>query len=449
MLQQDEPDDYVLATGETHTVREFVERAFARGRPRDRLAGQGRRREGHRRAAPARCWSRSTRATSARPRSTLLLGDAAQGAQRSSAGRRRSASRSWSREMVDGRPRRRSSASARRSWTRHREASDEHESSRSTGKRVFVAGHRGMVGSALVRRLGARGLRDPDRRRAQRARPHAPGRRSRRWMRGDAAATPCSSPPPRSAASSPTTRYPADFLYDNLMIEANVIHAAHRRRRREAAVPRLVLHLSASSRRSRSREDALLTGPLEPTNEWYAIAKIAGIKLCQAYRRQYGARLHLARCRPTSTAPATTSTSRSSHVLPALIRKAHEAKARGAGEVDGLGHAARRGASSCTSTTCADACVFLLQHYSRRGARQRRLRRGPDDRRARRDWSPTSSASRARSRFDTDQARRHAAQAARRRRGSPRSAGGRGSRSRTASPQTYRWYLEQVVPDAA
>ena len=92
----------------------------------------------------------------------------------------------------------------------------------------------------------------------------------------------------RVGGISPTTRYPADFLYDNLLIEANIIERRARDRRREAAVPRVDLHLSASSRRSRSPRTALLTGPLEPTNEWYAIAKIAGMKLGQAYRRQYG-----------------------------------------------------------------------------------------------------------------------------------------------------------------
>jgi GDP-L-fucose synthase len=81
--------------------------------------------------------------------------------------------------------------------------------------------------------------------------------------------------------------YPADFLYDNLVIETNIIDAAWRKRRRQAAVPRLVLHLS-EVRAAADPRGRLLTGPLEPTNEWYAIAKIAGIKLAQAYRRQHG-----------------------------------------------------------------------------------------------------------------------------------------------------------------
>ena len=97
----------------------------------------------------------------------------------------------------------------------------------------------------------------------------------------------CSLPPPRSAASWPTTRRPAQFLYDNLAIETNIIEASYRN-----GVSKL-LFLGSSCIYPRLaeqpiREDALLTGPLEPTNQWYAIAKIAGIKMCQAYRRQYG-----------------------------------------------------------------------------------------------------------------------------------------------------------------
>ena len=148
----------------------------------------------------------------------------------------------------------------------------------------------------------------------------------------------------RSAASSPTTRYPADFLYDNLMIEANVIHAALPQRRREAAVPRLLLHLSASSRRSRSREDALLTGPLEPTNEWYAIAKIAGIKLVPGLSPAVRLRLHLGDADQSLRPRRQLSTSQPATSLPALIRKAHEAKLRGAPSVAiwGTRHAAAR-----------------------------------------------------------------------------------------------------------
>ena len=140
---------------------------------------------------------------------------------------------------------------------------------------------------------------------------------------------------------------PAEFLYDNLMIAANVIHAAPRQRRREADVPRLVLHLSEAGAAADAR-GALLTGPLEPTNEWYAIAKIAGIKLCQAYRRQYGCDFISAM--PTNLyGPGDNYHPESSHVMPALIRGCTRPRLPGA-ETSWSGAPARRGASSCMST---------------------------------------------------------------------------------------------------
>ena len=183
-----------------------------------------------------------------------------------------------------------------------------------TGKRVWVAGHKGMVGSALGARLAARGLRGPDRR-SRRGRSEAPSG-CRAWLdraRPDAVS---SWPPRRSAASSPTTRYPADFLYDNLMIEANVIEAAPRAASRSccSSARRCIYPKLAPQP---IIEDALLTGPLEPTNEWYAIAKIAGIKLAQAYRRQYGCDFISAM--PTNLyGPGDNFDLKSSHVLPAL-----------------------------------------------------------------------------------------------------------------------------------
>src|SRR5690606_17200520 len=125
---------------------------------------------------------------------------------------------------------------------------------------------------------------------------------------------------------------PADFLYDNLMIEANLIEAAHRNK-----VSKL-LFLGSSCIYPKLapqpiEEDALLTGPLEPTNEWYAVAKIAGIKLCQAYRRQHGNDFISAM--PTNLyGPGDNFDLQSSHVLPALIRKAHEAKIAGADAIE-------------------------------------------------------------------------------------------------------------------
>jgi GDP-L-fucose synthase len=154
---------------------------------------------------------------------------------------------------------------------------------------------------------------------------------------------------------------PAEFLYDNLMIEANVTEAARR-----CGVEKL-LFLGSSCIYPKLApqpipEDALLTGPLEPTNEWYAIAKIAGIKLAQAYRRQHG-------CDFISAMPTNLYGSEdnfdlaSSHVLPALIRKAHDAKAAGAAEmvVWGTGSPLRE---FLHVDDCADALVFLMQRYS-------------------------------------------------------------------------------------
>ena len=201
--------------------------------------------------------------------------------RRSSAGGTRPTSRELVAEMV-----RRGPESSVPNAKQRRNAELKASRFRSKGKRVWVAGHRGMVGSALVRRLAREDceiltvdratldLRAP----GPTSRPGSPtpGRTRSSW------------PPPRSAASSPTTRYPAEFLYDNLMIQTNVIEARAPGRRRpsccSSARPASIRKLAPQP----IAEEALLTGPLEPTNEWYAIAKIAGLKLCQAYRRQYG-----------------------------------------------------------------------------------------------------------------------------------------------------------------
>ncbi len=141
----------------------------------------------------------------------------------------------------------------------------------------------------------------------------------------------------------------ADFLYQNLMIEANLIHGAHL-----AGVQRLMF-LGSSCIYPRDcpqpiKEDYLLTGPLEATNEPYAIAKIAGIKLCESYNRQYG-RQYVSVMPTNLYGPNDNYDLANSHVLPALMRKAHEAKLRGDAELRGLGQRHADGASSCTSTT--------------------------------------------------------------------------------------------------
>jgi GDP-L-fucose synthase len=155
--------------------------------------------------------------------------------------------------------------------------------------------------------------------------------------------------------------YPADFLYQNLMIEANIIEAA-----RQANVSKL-LFLGSSCIYPKFApqpitEEALLTGPLEPTNEWYAIAKIAGIKLCQAYRKQFGCDFISAM--PTNLyGPGDNFDLNTSHVIPALMRKTHEAKLRGEKGVEIWGTGTPR-REFLHVEDCADACVHLMKHYS-------------------------------------------------------------------------------------
>jgi len=154
--------------------------------------------------------------------------------------------------------------------------------------------------------------------------------------------------------------YPVDFLYDNLMIEANIIHAAH-----QAGVDHLVFLASSCVYPKFAPqpigEDALLGGPLEPTNEWYAVAKIAGIKICQAYRKQYG-RKYISVMPCNLYGPNDNFDLQTSHVLPALIRKIHEAKEGGAKEVEiwGTGTPLRE---FLHVDDLADAIFFLMDRY--------------------------------------------------------------------------------------
>ena len=227
------------------------------------------------------------------------------------------------------------------------------------GKRVWVAGHRGMVGSALVRRL-------------QQEQPAdiLTVTRAEADLRDPAAVTDWMAKAKPEAVFVPAAKvggilandtYPADFLYDNLMIAANVIHAAH-----QNDVGKL-LFLGSSCIYPKLAdqpivEDALLTGPLEPTNEWYAIAKIAGTKLCQAYRRQHGRDFISAM--PTNLyGPGDNYDLQSSHVIPALLRKAHNAKTSNAAsmEIWGTGSPMRE---FMHVDDCADALVHLMKAYS-------------------------------------------------------------------------------------
>jgi len=226
------------------------------------------------------------------------------------------------------------------------------------GRRVWVAGHRGMVGSALVRRLTREacevltvGRQECDLRRQDQVDD---------WMRGARPEVVIVAAAKVGGILANDT-YPADFLYDNLMIEANVIHGAHR----TGAAKLLFLGSSCIYPKLAPQpmtEDALLTGPLEPTNEWYAIAKIAGIKLCQAYRRQH--RADFISAMPTNLyGPGDNFDLMSSHVVPALIRKMHEAKLAGLREVEvwGTGRPRRE---FLHVDDLADACIHLLRHYS-------------------------------------------------------------------------------------
>ncbi len=226
------------------------------------------------------------------------------------------------------------------------------------GRRVFVAGHRGMVGSAIMRRLASEGCTtltvgraDVDLRRQQQVDD---------WMKAEkpdvvviAAAT--------VGGILANANRPAEFLYDNLVIAANLIEAAYRNKTAK------VLFLGSSCIYPKfapqpMTEDALLTGPLEPTNEWYAVAKIAGIKLCQAYRKQYGCDYISAM--PTNLyGPGDNFDLTSSHVVPALMRKIDAAKRANAASVEIWGSGTPR-REFLYVDDLADACVFLLKHYS-------------------------------------------------------------------------------------
>ena len=226
------------------------------------------------------------------------------------------------------------------------------------GRRIWVAGHTGMVGAAVARRLAREGATVicVDREQVDLTRQS----QVEDWLgatRPDAIVLAAA----RVGGILANRDFPAEFLYQNLMIEANVVEAAHR-----ADVGRL-LFLGSSCIYPKLApqpivEAALLTGPLEPTNEAYAIAKIAGLKLCQAYRRQYG-RDYISAMPTNLYGPGDNFDPAVSHVLPALIRKAHEAKQAGAAELTiwGTGTPLRE---FLHVDDCADALVFLLQHYS-------------------------------------------------------------------------------------
>ncbi len=228
--------------------------------------------------------------------------------------------------------------------------------------KIYVAGHRGMVGSAIVRALESAGFgnivtatrNDVDLTR-QAAVNDFFAKEKPGYVFLSAA---------RVGGVHANDTYPADFIRDNLLIQTNVIDAAYRHRVQKL----LFLGSSCIYPKMASQpinENELLTGPLEPTNEWYAIAKIAGIKMCQAYRKQYG--FNAISLMPTNLYGIGDNYHlENSHVIPALIRKFHEAKQRGDNSVQvwGTGKAKRE---FLDVDDLADAAVFLMQHYDEGG----------------------------------------------------------------------------------
>ncbi len=226
------------------------------------------------------------------------------------------------------------------------------------GKRVFVAGHRGMVGAALVKRLEHENCevltagRDVMDLRDQTA--------VRSWMSAEKPDTVILAAAKVGGILANDT-YPADFLYENLVIETNVIESAFRQ-----DVGKLLFLGSSCIYPTLAPqpipEDALLTGPLEPTNQWYAIAKIAGLKLCEAYRKQHG--VDYVSAMPTNLyGPGDNYDLEKSHVIPALIRKAHEAKQKQAASIPIWGTGTPR-REFLHVDDAADAMIHLLKTYS-------------------------------------------------------------------------------------
>lgn len=227
-----------------------------------------------------------------------------------------------------------------------------------TGRRVYVAGHRGMVGSALLRRLRAINCKIIT---AAHDRVDLAHTQSTARFLAETKPDVVIVAAARVGGIHANNVYPAEFIYQNLMIALNIIHASH-----ETGVRKL-LYLGSSCIYPRTArqpivEEELLAGPLEATNQWYAVAKIAGIKLCQAYRRQYGA--DFISVMPTNLyGPEDNYHPENSHVVAALIRRFHEAKVADAPSVTVWGTGTPR-REFLYVDDLAEACLFVLEHYS-------------------------------------------------------------------------------------
>ena len=224
--------------------------------------------------------------------------------------------------------------------------------------RIYIAGHTGLVGSAIMRRLHAEGCSEL-----------ISGTHNELDLSSQSAVDAFFSATrpdyvflaaARVGGIQANSNFPAEFIYSNLSIQTNVIHAAWKNNVKK------LLFLGSSCIYPKHapqpiNEDYLLTGPLETTNEWYAVAKIAGIKMCQAYRRQYG--FNAIAVMPTNLyGPGDNFDLENSHVLPALLRKFHEAKIRNKNEVIIWGSGKPR-REFMHVDDLADACVFLMKHY--------------------------------------------------------------------------------------
>ncbi len=224
--------------------------------------------------------------------------------------------------------------------------------------RIYVAGHRGMVGSAIVRMLTAGGFANVIVRTSKELDLRDSGRVAAFFAEAKpdyvflAAA--------KVGGILANSTFPAEFIYDNLAIQTNVIHQAH-----VHGVKKLLL-LGSSCIYPRDspqpmKEEYLLTGPLEPTNEWYAVAKIAGIKMCQAYRRQFGC--DFIAVMPTNLyGPNDNFDLQHSHVLAALLRRFHEAREQGS--IPTLWGSGSPKREFLHVDDCAQACLFLMDRYS-------------------------------------------------------------------------------------